>query len=146
MYSFLLTSNGMSHARFGMQYIFFTVMRKPIIQGPLLSPWLSVLLWASTVSFYEWGWSLVSPSIEFIIERFIISIVCFWKEIIGSDGFCLWFYSDCSCKNKSRIKDYDYIKVGWVRGKEWGNDKLFFLQVFIVSFKISFKLLSSSFR
>ena len=21
------------------------------------------------------------------------------------------FYSDCSCKNKSRIKDYDYIKV-----------------------------------
>ena len=67
------------------------VMRKPIIQGPLLSPWLSVLLWASTVSFYEWGWSLVSPPIEFIIERFIISIVCFWKEIIGSDGFWRWF-------------------------------------------------------
>lgn len=101
MYSFIFMPSDVSPVYFAMQCILFMVTRKFINQAYRLVPNCSIVMGFSMASFYEWGWPLVSPLIEFIIESLTISTVCFWKEITSGNSFSTGFCSDYANKNNS---------------------------------------------
>lgn len=86
-------------------YVFFRLIRKPIIPGLSLSPWCQyyglyrLTLWMRLISGLTPNW---------IYNWEINHFYCLLLEITGSNSFC---HSNGSNNNKSRIKHYDHIKV-----------------------------------
>lgn len=82
---FCLMPNGVSRVRSEVRYILFRVIRKPLIQGPLLSPCHQVYglccltLWMRLISGLTFSWMC-----NWEINHFY----CLLLEITGSNSFC----------------------------------------------------------